>query len=352
MCYIARAVLDKSIAAYVLQLKFANIGTTGVSSARVCIGATDSADNPAYPEISVTYEEFTASGGTFGAKKLLPLPNNTAANFSVYVMKVVTVDGNTLSFPREQYSANVDKRDLVAEQRMVESVKREEQNKAKELSWSTVWYRPLFAFNGVILLLFTLWSLSAYFIRPRIWNSNFQDGSWAWLVRDRGLLPDILIPSFRTVWWMRSANVSTFTSYLLNFAPMILLLLLFWYVWFSTWRSIGTPGILRRTAIMAIFMPLGHFLFDTVIALWLWTSLELYQWNLGIPELVRLSDIFVFSEFMLPFTDFGGFLRWMGFFLLFTIPFVCVFLNIRRYDKSIKLSRSLMFWLPPQEGEK
>jgi len=31
--------------------------------------------------------------------------------------------------------------------------------------------------------------------------------------------------------------------------------------------------------------------------------------------------------------------------IMCSIPFLCVFLNARRFDKSLRLSRALMFWL-------
>jgi len=32
--------------------------------------------------------------------------------------------------------------------------------------------------------------------------------------------------------------------------------------------------------------------------------------------------------------------------IYFAIPFLCVFLNVRRFDKSLRLKRALMFWSP------
>ncbi|MCL2405921.1 MAG: zinc ribbon domain-containing protein [Defluviitaleaceae bacterium] len=338
--------LDTKQNIHVLQLKFANIGTSGISSVRVYIEPIDNAGNPVCQELAINYEEFTAVGGSFGAKKLLPLPSNTATKFNVYVVKVVTVDGNTLSFPREQYTSNVDMRNIVAERR-VESAKREEQaHKAKDLYWGAKWYRVLLTVNGAVLLLFTIWRLLPPFITQRIWDRvwsrSWDDLPWWFSESRHQLLPDIILPSLRTGWW-RNADVSPFVGHLLVYTPMVLLLLFFWYVWFSAWRSIGTPRILKRTAVMAIFMPLGHLIFDTIIALWLWTSLETEWWG-------RVRDIMPFREFILPFSGFRDSLWWIGFFLLFAIPFVCIFINARRYDKSIKLARSLMFWLPSQEG--
>ena len=138
---------------------------------------------------------------------------------------------------------------------------------------------------------------------------------------------------------------------LLIYLPMVLLILFFWYLWFSSWRSFGKPSVLKRTTSMAILMPIGYFVFDTLVATWLWISLET-EWGETIRGSFSFRDWFLpFGEVRnLPFNDLRGLLWLIGFFLVFAIPFVCIFINARRYDKSIKLARSLMFWLPPQEG--
>ena len=77
--------LDTKTDAYFLQLKFANIGMAGISSVRICVESFDGTGQLAYPETTVTYDEYTVVGGTFGTKKLLPIPNNNASAFRVYV---------------------------------------------------------------------------------------------------------------------------------------------------------------------------------------------------------------------------------------------------------------------------
>ena len=106
--------LDTKTNAYVLQLKFANIGTTGIASARICVEALDRTGQSVYSEIKTTYDEHTDMGSTFGTKKLLPVPNNNAVTFHVYAEKVTTVDGHSYSFSRKQYMSESHQSDITA----------------------------------------------------------------------------------------------------------------------------------------------------------------------------------------------------------------------------------------------
>jgi hypothetical protein len=106
--------LDTNTDTYLLQLKLANIGTVDITSARVFIETFDSEGNPAYQGIYADYSEFTEIGGAFGTKKLLPLPNNTAVTFRVYVEGVITVNGDKLHYERSQYTIEHYTRDIAA----------------------------------------------------------------------------------------------------------------------------------------------------------------------------------------------------------------------------------------------
>ena len=94
--------LDTKTDAYFLQLKFAYFGTVGMASIRVCIESLDNAGQLLYPETTAMYEEHTVTYGTFGTKKLLPIPNNNASMFRVYIDKLTTVDGRSYSYLRDQ----------------------------------------------------------------------------------------------------------------------------------------------------------------------------------------------------------------------------------------------------------
>ena len=72
------------------------------------------------------------------------------------------------------------------------------------------------------------------------------------------------------------------------------------------WASIGSPKILKRTAMLAIIVPAVHLLIFLITGSWI----------------IFIMDVIMCS-----------------------IPFLCVFLNARRFDKSLRLSRALMFWL-------
>ncbi|HEY8349654.1 MAG TPA: hypothetical protein VIM13_07495 [Clostridia bacterium] len=76
------------------------------------------------------------------------------------------------------------------------------------------------------------------------------------------------------------------------------------------WASIGSPKILKRTAMLALIVPAVHLLF-----------------------LLMAGSRNIFGFFIKDI-------------IVCAIPFLCVFLNARRFDKSISLKRALMFWLP------
>ena len=337
--------LDTKTDTYLLQLKFANIGETSIASVHVHVEALDDTSKPAYQEIIANYDEVTAVGDVFGTKKLLPLPSNAAIVFNVYVVKVVTFDGNTHVFSREDYAAKPDTVDAVEDQRTEKAERKKQQQQAQMLCWGAWWYRPLLVVNAAVLLLYTIWGLLAHLIRPWMWDrvQNLWDD---WFVISRStswgtssfLIPDAFIPELRSGWWFRAA-----VSDLLAILPIILLLLPFWCIWFSAWNSIGTSKLLKRVAAMAILMPLGYLLYDMFIALWLWISLENAGRNV-------IADSWGFMEWMNPWRSALDPLRWIRFHLIFAIPFISIFINARRHDKSLKLTRALMFWLPPPKA--
>lgn len=75
------------------------------------------------------------------------------------------------------------------------------------------------------------------------------------------------------------------------------------------WVSVGTPKLLKRAAMLVIIVPAVHLL-------------------------------------VLLFTDYKYIFRFfIKDVIMCSIPFLCVFLNARRFDKSLRLSRALMFWL-------
>ena len=84
------------------------------------------------------------------------------------------------------------------------------------------------------------------------------------------------------------------------------------------WVSIGTPKILKRTAMLAVIVPAVHLLF-----LLMRGSRNIFGFFVKDIIVCAVKDIIVCA-----------------------IPFLCVFLNVRRFDKSISLKRALMFWLP------
>ena len=170
----------------------------------------------------------------------------------------------------------------------------------------------------------------------------------------------VYFPNFSSYHW-EMADLSPALRYLFIFAPIVLLLFGCWFLWYSTWKSRGTPNILRRSAIIAIFMPLGHLAYHMLMSIWIWASLVTHEGRM-LRDFVGIAQGggFYFSssyavttltlgEVMRPFYNFQQSLWWIVFTIAFAIPFLSILLNVRKYDKSIKLMRALMFWRSPQE---
>jgi len=144
--------LDTKTNTYYLQLKLANLGTNPVTSVRVYIEAFNSDGNPAYseqtPGIAVDYNEIAMVGEAFGTKQLIPVPNNNAVTFSIYIEKVVIQNGDVLSFSREQHIKDNGERDITKERETVYAAEREAQERrAREyrMMWGAKWYHVIFA---------------------------------------------------------------------------------------------------------------------------------------------------------------------------------------------------------------
>jgi hypothetical protein len=153
--------LDTKTNTYNMQLKFANVGTEEIKSARIYFEAVDNAGKSAYPGIYADYDEPTAAGGNFGAKKLIPLPNNNAAEFKVYVEKITAGAGDANSYPRDQYEAVAKDAapDITAEREEVfaeERKKREHLEKVRRTMQGVKWFHIVFAASLLLLLLIYL----------------------------------------------------------------------------------------------------------------------------------------------------------------------------------------------------
>jgi len=143
--------LDTKTNTYYLQLKLANIGAVPVTSVKVYIEASDSEGKPAYPGqtpgIAAEYNVVVPVGEAFGTKQLLPLPNNNAVSFRVYVEQVMTSTGYVLSFPREQYVAADAPRDITGEREAAYAAAREMEARQARIyrkTWGAIWYHLLF----------------------------------------------------------------------------------------------------------------------------------------------------------------------------------------------------------------
>ena len=97
-------------------------------------------------------------GEAFGTKQLLPVPNNNAVTFHVYIEQVTTNTGYVLDFPREQYTGGTG-RDISLERENALAAAREMQSKQAKTyrkMWGAKWYHVLFA---VWILVYLIWVL-------------------------------------------------------------------------------------------------------------------------------------------------------------------------------------------------
>ena len=95
--------LDSKTNIYMLQMKFGNVEHDKVSSIRVYVEAVCADGTMKYPGLYVDYNELVSTGDYFGSKKLIPLPNNDAVSFRVYVEQVVLASKNVLTYDRNKY---------------------------------------------------------------------------------------------------------------------------------------------------------------------------------------------------------------------------------------------------------
>ena len=276
--------LDANTNTYILQLKLGNICKTSVVSARVYIEALDGGGSHAYPGVFSDYSEFAAPGEAFGTKKLIPLPNNNAVAFRVYIEKVATENGATHTFEREQYTMAADCRDIAAERETVFNevmAERAERERIRRIMWGAKWYHAVF----VIGILSCLWICVG-----RVYSGV----------------------GFRGVGFLFNALLAALPCFL----------------WIFPWRSIGTPQILKHTAMTVFFLPTLFFLSRIVAGILSLNMRPFHKW--------------FFSSL--------GTTVWL--LVVCVILFLCIFFNVRRFDKSQKFTRSLLFWLKPEQADK
>jgi len=156
--------LDTKTNTYCLQLKLSNIGTVTVKSVRIYIEALNSEGTSAYPEtpgIAADYNETAMVGEAFGTKQLLPLPNNNAVTFRVYIEKIETENGDVLTFSREQHTTDNAARDIAAErENAFETDRAVREAQVKEYSkkvWGAKWYHIMFALWTLLYLITRFW---------------------------------------------------------------------------------------------------------------------------------------------------------------------------------------------------
>lgn len=263
--------LDTKTNTYQLQLKLSNIGMSRIASARVYVEALDKEGNPAYPGIFCSYDENADVGSTFGTKRLLPLPGGQAAAFRVYVEEITTIGGDTAVFERGLYMEDDEPRDIAALREnafQADLAERARQEKERKTMWGAKWYHLVFAINILLCIFVPLPGMSVFMIVAQI---------------------------------------------------LIVCLL-----WIFVWTSMGTPQVLKRSAMAA----------GVILALSL-ISLVVFLLN----RHMRFMSGMAFKTFL--WRSVFGFL-----------PFLSIFLNARRFDKSLDFKQSLLFWMEPRQTNK
>jgi len=265
----------------------------------VHVKALDNEGNPAYPEIIANYNEFTVTGNTFGTKKLLPLPNNSATKFNVYSTQASDFQSDSNGRHENEFF---------------------EWEKQTYLSmWGAKWYHAVFAINAIMLLLMAIGA----------------GLSPVWMVRGNiglGDTPFTLVPRLQTP-WLNNLFAMHLAGAMGDLFPTLLPILLFCGLLISAWLKIGTPKLIKHTAIMAIFIPVGYTIYDIVVMSWIWIRFEI-RWRDNTSYFIWIlnSGTHIVSVTL--------------FFLVSVAPFLCIYFNVRRYDKTLSLTRSLMSWLP------
>ncbi len=278
--------LDTKTNTYFLQLKLANIGAVPVKSVRVYIEAFDKEGNPAYsgqtPGIAAEYSETAQVGDAFGTRKLLPVPNNNAASFRIYIEEIVTEKGYVLTFSREQHIMNDAKRDIAREREAALEAEREAQERrAREnrIMWASKWYHIVFA----------------------------------------ALIPEMA--RFMIQWNMSFLSYTPMRVFIFVILPLALIVF--------AWISMGSPALLGRSAILAVIGPVLKYAYFRI-------SMNLLKGYYGLDRIYFDS---YFRSFLI-----GA--------ILYIIPFLCIFFNARRFDKSLGIMRIIRTVLPGSTGAK
>jgi len=219
--------LDTKTNSYVLQLKLVNLYHETVSEVHVHVIACDEDNNKSY-EIINPYFERAAAGDALGTKTLLPIPNNVASHFYVYVTKAVSVDGGIYTYTEGQdvLKQKVDEDEMAAHKKAAAYKSNLNQQTAlQKQRKAQVWLHILFAF------------IAAHLLLPHVVSIFGRPWSLLW--------------SYSLSGFMVSGMANTFIS-LVSLPVQIL----FWILLISAWRRVSQPIITKRTKRMAIIMPL------------------------------------------------------------------------------------------------
>jgi len=250
--------LDTKTNTYVLQLKLANIGEEIIAETRVFVKAFDRNDSMVY-EVSGSYDEHVAVGSSFGTKTLLPIPNNSAVAFKVYVTRTVANNGSVYSFTegRDAELQKVDESGVVAKKEAaVAEVGRKRQYASQKQQKAKKWLHVLFAVNVVLLLFSFIWPISYI--------------TWRFHLR------------------VFSLGAALFAPQSLEFLSW-LVLALFIALLVSAWLGISKSSVIKRTRRMAIIMPIGYIVLFPVglLIIWLWRS--------SIGNRLDMTDLFAYA---------------------------------------------------------
>jgi hypothetical protein len=184
--------------------------------------------------------------------------------------------------------------------------------------WNAGLYRITFLVNAVLLVM--MGTVAA--IAPnRIMRGGLSfGGSVSYIPRLRTPYHDLITMQYDFV----SIHI------VIYFIPIALLLVFFCFLLIYSWRGMGNAQLLKRTAMMAIVMPVGYILYDFIVSMYLWSAVDIAYW-MWLP----LSQWLFYGEQVIA----------LPLFIIVSIaPFVCVYRNVKKCDKSLSLGTAIMIW--------
>jgi len=187
--------------------------------------------------------------------------------------------------------------------------------------WNAKWYYVAFAANWVLLILMV--------IAPFLAHRQVMRGTASFSGYLILFIPRLRTPSRAAIHGIPYGDFALL-EIVLFLLPIIIFTVAYCMLIIRVQRGHGTPELLERSAMLAVFMSLGYIIYDIAVSSWIWVSIDLsYWWWTSFPSWLIGSNHPM--TLVMPV-------------IVCSAPFLCVFLNIRKHDKSLSLARALKFW--------